>query len=875
MIRLKKVFRRFAAAVLCMILAMTAVGCGGGKSESGGSGSEGKGSVSSAMPEVTSKDGVVKSDLISLGEDFNTEGLQILRYEDGIFYGFNYSYEGDGLNAYELVNFKEDGSDLKKTVFKPEDSEVTDVTCSAFKDGVYYVGLANTANSEALDYALDNELDAEGEIPMGFSEDAAVSYQICCLTADGKQKWLVDVKEPQDSMYFYIESIVPTDDGILVVSTEGVDKYSTKDGSFVESLCQIKPEDAAGLLYALPDGTVLMKDDTGSASKILKYDAGKKEFADSLTLPSSLIEANIFPGSNYDLYLSSQDGIYGVKLGSDKMDVVVNFVNSDLDVEGVTSLIELGDGRFEMQAYGSQVVLETYLMEPIAPEDVKDRKEITIGGYYISYDVRSEIIKFNKENSDFRIIIRDYSQYDMAEDEYNNPSGISTMNTDIISGDIPDILVLSDSMPVNNYISKGMLMDLTDYYEADKDIDKGDFLQNVVDAFKTDGKMYVVVPGFTVTGIAGKAKYIGDGKDLTLAKAREIAKGMGLDDTGVLGIMDRETVLSTAIEFSGDQFIDMESHTCSFNNEDFQELLEFANKYPAAIGDDAYMDYETQYLADKALLGVQYINTPFDYYYMTRRMYGDINMTVTGFPSKTNKGPSIAPCFELGISSSSPNADGCWDFVRRFLLSDYQGSLESCLPLSKASIDKQGQTVLESLKEQQEEYEEYMKGLDLEISEEDASGDAAEGFSGDDVIEATDDMEATEEVSEDYTNKPVPEKDFDGTHEEYEEYVKEFEADAEAAEAMTGEEVIAEPEELEIEESTDAYGLDSLPEFSEDDLKEMEKILENLTFSVNSEQEVLNIIMEEAGAYFAGQKTTAEVSDIIQSRIQVYLKENE
>jgi hypothetical protein len=33
--------------------------------------------------------------------------------------------------------------------------------------------------------------------------------------------------------------------------------------------------------------------------------------------------------------------------------------------------------------------------------------------------------------------------------------------------------------------------------------------------------------------------------------------------------------------------------------------------------------------------------------------------------------------------------------------------------------------------------------------------------------------------------------------------------------------------------------------------------------------------MEEAGAYFAGQKSTDEVSDIIQSRIQVYLNENE
>ena len=58
-------------------------------------------------------------------------------------------------------------------------------------------------------------------------------------------------------------------------------------------------------------------------------------------------------------------------------------------------------------------------------------------------------------------------------------------------------------------------------------------------------------------------------------------------------------------------------------------------------------------------------------------------------------------------------------------------------------------------------------------------------------------------------------------------------------------------------------------------LDKMQKILDNLSFSVNSENDVLNIILEEAGAYFAGQKSTEEVSDIIQSRIQVYLKENE
>ena len=37
----------------------------------------------------------------------------------------------------------------------------------------------------------------------------------------------------------------------------------------------------------------------------------------------------------------------------------------------------------------------------------------------------------------------------------------------------------------------------------------------------------------------------------------------------------------------------------------------------------------------------------------------------------------------------------------------------------------------------------------------------------------------------------------------------------------------------------------------------------------------MKIIKEESAAYFAGQKSAEEVSDIIQSRVQVYLKENE
>ena len=38
--------------------------------------------------------------------------------------------------------------------------------------------------------------------------------------------------------------------------------------------------------------------------------------------------------------------------------------------------------------------------------------------------------------------------------------------------------------------------------------------------------------------------------------------------------------------------------------------------------------------------------------------------------------------------------------------------------------------------------------------------------------------------------------------------------------------------------------------------------------------DVINIIIEEAGAYFSGQKSAKEVAEIIQNRVQNYLDEN-
>ena len=70
-------------------------------------------------------------------------------------------------------------------------------------------------------------------------------------------------------------------------------------------------------------------------------------------------------------------------------------------------------------------------------------------------------------------------------------------------------------------------------------------------------------------------------------------------------------------------------------------------------------------------------------------------------------------------------------------------------------------------------------------------------------------------------------------------------------------------------------GPNTLPEFGQSDIDAVKNILKSMKYQVNSETQIMKIIKEESAAYFAGQKSAEEVSDIIQSRVQVYLKENE
>ena len=70
---------------------------------------------------------------------------------------------------------------------------------------------------------------------------------------------------------------------------------------------------------------------------------------------------------------------------------------------------------------------------------------------------------------------------------------------------------------------------------------------------------------------------------------------------------------------------------------------------------------------------------------------------MAGFPSKTPGTATIFPQLEIAVNASSKQKDACWSFVRRFLLDDYQDSVNMYWPVSIDALDKMANTAMEPL----------------------------------------------------------------------------------------------------------------------------------------------------------------------------------
>lgn len=458
----------------------------------------------------------------------------------------------------------------------------------------------------------------------------------------------------------------------------------------------IPVENGINSLVRLSDGNVyahmwVSKEEETYYALVPVDPAAKALGEEEIRIPNTAY--TVYPAEGeYLFYYNNNGTIYGYKKDAEEGERLFSWIDCDLNENDVR--------QFSIRADGSILALESRYNEATSKQEynlvdiqrvdaasMPEQVDLTLACMYLDWDLRTEVVNFNRQKNGIRINVVDYSQYN-TEDDYN--AGIQKLNTEILSGKVPDILV-TDNLPVKQYTAKGILRDLYPMIDADGELSRDDLMTHFFDTISEDGKLYQITDSFAIDSVAGRASVVGDRTSWTLQDLMDAKAAMG-DNVSIFGEYDTKSgVLYSCLSHGIDSFIDWESRTCSFDSQEFIDMLNFANQFPKEFNAEDY-DWEnsesefSRIRSGKQMLTRAYIYSLNDIQYQS--IYFDGDIAFVGYPTTGDTGSTFSFSAALAISSSCQHPDEAWKFVRTFLTEDYQTKQYMYeLPTNKHSFD--------------------------------------------------------------------------------------------------------------------------------------------------------------------------------------------
>ena len=751
-----------------------------------------------------SKENVYTTEKVELpgGLDY-TERLLYANERFYIIGGKSYS-EGEGENAVYTSDTVMQVIDLSGNLVKENVISITDESSNSSR---YIANMAvdNDGNLIALESSYEwNEETGESK------ED----YFIVKYDGDGNAVSEINLSKLKEAAmkqtgddYFYVSSFLIADDGTVLIANEnmifaadesGGLKYTIKNENAGDNCWMSNP-------YKTGDGRIVTVVTTyqmngaeyTSESKLYEIDLAAQKLGTEYPYSQN---GTIMNGTDqYDLLISRDSGLVGYDIETQETEVIIDWLKSGIDTTAMDSsgTTVLPDGRILCVTYDYDYQGGGYswssddqvinILTKVDPETLPDKKLIKLYAMYLDTGIKRQIVEFNKTNQEYEIELTSYSDY--AVNSYDD--AITKLNNDMISGNLPDIIILDSSMPIDSYISKGLLADLYEFIDKDETMNREDYLENVFKAYEVDGKLYELVPSFNINTIVGKTSLVGENPGWTMDEFISVVEANS--EASVFGDeMTRDWFFSSVINACYGSFVNKETGECSFNSEEFVKILEFANRFPKEynydniVYDDNYWnETESQYKEGRTLLNMYSMCNFTSIRELEKGSFGE-EITFKGYPGAEGSGSSIAAYTEMAITSKAANPDGAWEFVKYFMSDEYQEEFEWEYPIKISALEKQ--------------------------------------------------MEAAKE-------KPYW-IDENGEKVEYDNIIY-----------IAG-------QEIKIGENTD-----------EDNQKVLDLIKSATTVS-RYDENIYNILEEEAAAYFEGQKSAEEVAEIIQNRVSNYIAEN-
>lgn len=429
-------------------------------------------------------------------------------YSGGEGSGANESASQDGGADAEDETALQDSEADAAEESTSQDSEADAAEESASQDGE--AEGAEDRESDAEDESASQEDESDGKLEHIFD----ITYVLTLVLADGTQV-PVEVEMTEQEQYF--TQVVMTDDNRIFAST-------------LRSVYEVKRDGSAEKLVSLDyrpqwiwvrDNLLIMDSDWKQAETPAVYDLDAKDFISDEVL-KEFVDANyddrhyngtdygsmfLLPGEESTVYVVGKRGIHRHVIGGNMMEQIVDGSLSQLINPNycVCDMVQLESGAFLALFSNGKIIKFTYDPNiPSVPEKI-----LTLYSLKENDVIRQAISYYQTKHQD---VFLSYQVGMGGDSAVTREDALKKLNTQIMAGEGPDLLVM-DGLPLDSYVEKGLLVDLTDYLKAFSQ--KEPLFDNVTDALLRNGKAYVAPATISLPKVVTAADGIENMTDLS------------------------------------------------------------------------------------------------------------------------------------------------------------------------------------------------------------------------------------------------------------------------------------------------------------------------------------------------------------------------
>lgn len=355
-----------------------------------------------------------------------------------------------------------------------------------------------------------------------------------------------------------------------------------------------------------------------------------------------------------DLYISTTTALYKYSVSQSEAKFLFNWNVLGIEIGTIFPMEE--DSFFYCSSAGSEPA-----MAIIKKGTGKERATIVFAvndphGTFLATNVN----RFNQTNEEYVIEIKNYADYANGQDVFN---------TEMISGNGPDVILLSDFS--DEIIKPEVLADLQPFFEKDDYLNMENVLPGALEAMKTDGALLDFIPAFQIETIVCDSQLPSSLDTASFSAFLHSLQEHQLTGDIFGGSVYRDEFMR--LVFCG-------SNIQPYTTEELMAILSFANQLPA--------DYSYNSNTENQQFSLV-CNENTEIFVGEGCAYG-ADMGVVGLPFYGQNTGIIVPWLgvDLGIARTSSVKDGAWQFFKQLTETEvFEGDILNIIPLNKDKYD--------------------------------------------------------------------------------------------------------------------------------------------------------------------------------------------